>query len=119
MRPIRYERGLVILFLSSYVQWQVDINMNGSQMVNTDGSCSESYKSAPDCCDNSTHVSVNTERHCIAQQLKENKVNGIVSHFAFNRLFYVVLWYCTIHRSDSESIGSGATTTTTDIAFPS
>ena len=104
--------------------------MNGSQMVNTDGSCSESYKSAPDCCDNSTHVSVNMDRHGIAQQLKENKVYVIVSHFAFNRLFYVVLWYCTVHPSDSESIGSAATTTTTaaattttttttDIAFPS
>ena len=94
--------------------------MNGSQMVNTDGSCSESYKSVPGCCDNSTHVSVNTEGHCITQQLKEDKVNVILSHFAFNRLFYVVLWYCTIHPNDGESIGSGGYHHhTTDIAFPS
>jgi hypothetical protein len=75
------------------------------------------------------------DKHGIAQQLKENKVYVIVSYFAFNHLFYVVLWYCTVHPSDSESIGSAATTTTsttttitatttttttaTDIAFPS
>jgi hypothetical protein len=64
--------------------------MNWSHMVNTDSSCSESYKSMPDRTDNSTHVSVDTARvlcniaerrqsicHCIAFCIQPSLLCGI------------------------------------------
>jgi hypothetical protein len=101
--------------------------MNWSQMVNTDRSCSESYKSMPGRTDNSTHVSVDTatELYNIAER-RQSICHCITFCIQPSLLCGIAVWHhaltLRVNQQGASTLPRGegwSTVTASDIAFPS
>lgn len=101
------------------VQWQVDLNTSGSQMVITEGSCSESDKSWRGHGGNSALVSADSgEVLCdIVAERRQSKCHCITFCIQASLLCGIVAERCA--QSINRQWRGAGVNTATDIAFPS